>query len=144
LGEFMKLCRQFEVLIRVIGRTIPDALAECSRRMQESWTGDLAASLSERYGAKKSSSGIWAASLRDIAAQSEEAAALNPEDCRAISLFGDQLASSDQRAINEGFALLYKRLDSQMQAADRDRAVKGRLYGSIGLLAGLAAAIVVL
>ena len=61
-----------------------------------------------------------------------------------LSLFGDQLASSDMRAIGEGFAFLYGRLDEHMQAADRDRAVKGRLYGSIGMLAGLAAAIAVL
>jgi stage III sporulation protein AB len=144
LGDLMKLCRQFEALIRVSGRTIPDALAECSNRMRDTWTGGFAGALAKKYGARRGSSGLWAAALKETAKEFEEAASLDQEDVRAVSLFGDQLASADMRSIGEGFTLLYGMLGEQMRSSDKDRAVKGRLYGSIGLLAGLAAAIVVL
>jgi stage III sporulation protein AB len=144
LGDVLKFCRQFETLVRVGGRALPDALAECARRSQDCWTGGLADILAQSYIKRTKPSGIWAAALTEAAKDCEEASALSSDDRRVLALFGDQLASSDMRAIGEGFAFLYARLGEQMQAADRDRTVKGRLYGSIGTLAGLAAAIVVL
>jgi stage III sporulation protein AB len=144
LGDTLRFLRQLEVLIRVSGRTIPDALAECAMRLQDSWTCGLAGELAGMYGSKAPACGLWATALKSAGKGSEEAAALDAEDCRVISLFGDQLASSDMKTINENFAFLYARIGENMQASDRDRAVKGRLYGAIGMLAGLAAAIVVL
>jgi stage III sporulation protein AB len=144
LGDLLGFLRQFEAMMRVSSRAIPDALRECSARLHGSWAGGFADSLAGKYGARADSAGLWASALKEAAKGSEEAAALDREDCRVLSLFGDQLANADMRSIGEGFALLYKMMAEQMQAADRDRAVKGRLYGAIGMLAGLAAAIVVI
>jgi stage III sporulation protein AB len=144
LGDFMGFARQLEALIRVNGRTIPDALEECSRRLKDKWTGRYAAILASMYGSKAPSSGMWLAALKAVARDFEDAASLADEDAQVISLFGDQLASSDMKAIGENYAFLYSRIAENLQAADRDRAVKGRLYNTIGVLAGLAAAIVVI
>jgi stage III sporulation protein AB len=144
LDDLLGFFRQFEAMMRVSSRAIPDALRECAGRLEGSWAGGLAEILAGKYGARADSAGLWASALREAAKGSEEAAALDREDCRALSLFGDQLANADMKSLNENFAFLYGRLGEQMQASDRDRAVKGRLYGAIGMLAGLAAAIVVL
>jgi stage III sporulation protein AB len=144
LGEFLGLSRQLEALIRVNGRTIPDALGECSARLGDAWTGKFAKELARLYGGRSAASGLWAAALRDAAGYSEEAAALAEDDRQIIALFGDQLASSDLKSIGENYALLYARIGEKLQESDRDRAVKGRLYRTIGTLAGLAAAIVVI
>lgn len=144
LGDFMAFIRQLEVLIRVNGRTIPDALQECSRRFAGKWTGRFAQTLEELYGSRTQSSGIWLSALNVMAKESEEASALSREDREIIGLFGDQLTSADMKSIAENYAFLYGRIGENLQASDRDKAVKGRLYNTIGLLAGLAAAIVVI
>lgn len=144
LGDFMGFARQLEALIRVSGRTIPDALEECSHRLKDRWTGRYAGILSGLYAGRAPSSGLWLAALKSAAKDFEEAAALSDGDRQVISLFGDQLASADRKAIAENYAFLYSRIAENLQASDRDKAVKGRLYNTIGVLAGLAAAIVVL
>lgn len=144
LGELLGFFRMFEALMRVNARAIPDALRECSVRLRGSWAAAFADSLAGKYAARADSAGLWAAALREAAKGSEEAAALDREDCRVLSLFGDQLACADMRSIGESFALLHRMLADQMQSADRDRSVKGRLYGAVGMLAGLAVAIAVI
>lgn len=144
LGDFMGFARQLEALIRINGRTIPDALEECSRRLRDKWTGRYAAILSGMYGSRAQPGGMWLAALKAAARDFEEPASLSVADGQIISLFGDQLASSDMKAIGENYAFLYSRIAESLQSADRDRAVKGRLYNTIGVLAGLAAAIVVI
>lgn len=144
LGDLLGLARQLEVLIRVNGRTIPDALADCSRRQGDKWTGNFAGKLSGMYGTRVATSGLWLAGIKAVAGDFEEAGSLTAEDCQILSLFGDQLASSDMKSIGENYALLYARIEESMRESDRDKAVKGRLYNTIGILAGLAAAIVVI
>lgn len=144
LGDFMAFARLMEVLIRVNGKTIPDALQECSRRMTGKWTGRFAEQLSQSYGSRSTSSGMWLSALKAASKDFEEAASLSQEDCQIISLFGDQLASSDLKSIGENYTLLYNRMEENLQASDRDKATKGRLFNTIGILAGLAAAVVVI
>jgi stage III sporulation protein AB len=126
------------------GRAIPDALSECASRLEERWTGKLASALAGYYGGRADVAGKWAEALKDTAKDSEEAASLTADDRQVIALFGDQLSSPDIRTIGENYAMLYARIGEKLQESDRDRAVKGRLYRTLGTLAGLAAAVVVL
>lgn len=144
LGDMLAFTRQLEVLIRANGRPIPDALHTCSRRLQGAWTGKLAETLSGLYGAKAASPGLWRKAFEALPGDIEEAAALSRDDVQLLSLFGDQLASSDMRAIAENYSLLYRSLEESLRASDRDRATKGKLYNTVGILVGLAAAIVVI
>ncbi len=144
LGDFMSMSRQLEGLIRVNGRTIPDAMMDCSGRNPSNWIGAYTQTLSELYQGKHQSGSIWGDGLDLTAKQWEEAAALTDEDRQIIVLFGDQLASSDMKSIGENYAFLYSRIGETLQTSDRDKAVKGKLYNTVGMLAGLAAAIIVL
>lgn len=144
LGDFTGFVRHLEVLIRVNGRPIPDALAEYSQRFAAVWTGAFSGTLASLYQKRPQASGIWDAALAETARDSEEAASLAPEDRQIIALFGDQLASSDMKSIGENYTFLYGRIGENLHASDRDKAVKGKLYNTIGMLAGLAAAIIVL
>ncbi len=144
LGDFLGMARQLEGLIRVNGRPIPDALMDCSLRNSGSWVGAYAEALSELYQEKNRSGSIWSAAMEKTAKQWEEAAALTPDDRQVISMFGDQLAASDIKSIGENYAFLYSRIGESLQASDKDRAVKGKLYKTVGMLAGLAAAIIVI
>ena len=144
LSDFMGFVRQLEVLIRVNGRPIPDALMECSHRFSGNWTAVFSKTLADLYPNRARAAGLWEAALSETAKDAEEPACLTVEDRQIISLFGDQLASSDMKSIGENYAFLYSRIGENLQASDRDKAVKGKLYNTVGMLAGLAAAIIVL
>jgi stage III sporulation protein AB len=144
LSDFLSFARQLEVLIRVNGRTIPDALHECSCRLPDKWTGNFSETLANMYGTRTPSAGLWLSAIKSSSKNFEEPASLEAEDCQIISLFGDQLASSDMKSIGNNYDFLYSRIEESLQSSEKDRAVKGRLYNTMGLLAGLAAAVIVI
>jgi hypothetical protein len=142
LEAFLEMARYLEVKIRVGGFALPDALEECSHRFTGQWTGSYAGALAARYRARSPARGIWLIALQGLKGF-EEPAALAEEDCQMIALFGDQLAGSDLKAIGENYGFLYSRMEERIQLSEKDSKVKGRLYRTIGSLAGLAIAIVI-
>ena len=142
LSGFLEMARYLEVKIRVGGFALPDALEECAHRFAGRWTGSYAGALSALYRAQSPSRGLWLAALKGLKG-SEEPLALAEEDCQMIALFGDQLAGSDLRAIAENYSFLYSRMEERIQLAEKDSKVRGKLFRTVGTLAGLAIAIAI-
>lgn len=143
LGDFLKFSRHLEVLIRVNSWPIPDGLEHCGNRFAGQWMGALASHLAADYRGSAHSSRLWINRLVSMKKETFELSVLTEEDIQSIALFGDQLASSDIKSINESFQLLYHRLEHAIRESEKDGQVKGKLYRTIGALAGLAAAITI-
>jgi stage III sporulation protein AB len=142
LADLLEMARVLEVKIRVGGFALPDALDECAHKFTDTWVGEYAQDLSARYQARQVSQELWLESLRSLK-KVDEVTALLEEDKQDIALFGDGLSGSDLKAITENFGFFYTRLEQRIQRSEEDKKIKGRLYRTIGSLAGLAIAIVI-
>ncbi len=141
LAELMEFTRHLEVQIRMGGFALPDALGECAARFQGRWVERYAGELARRYHAQESARGLWLRALEAL--DGDEPVSLAGEDKALIGLFGDQLAGHDLRAIAENFTYLHERLAARIEAAEQESKAKGKLYRTVGSLAGLACAIVI-
>ena len=143
LSDFLAFVRYLEVLIRVNRQPIPEALELCAGRFAGRWTGLYAAALAGAYGRGHGARGLWGSELETVAATEPQAAALTPEDRQMIAFFGDQLGKADIKTIADNYTFLYKQIQDGITAAQGDCTTRGRLYRTVGTLAGLAAAIVI-
>lgn len=83
----------------------------------------------------------WRAALKKL--REDEFFSLTDAEARMLEDFGAGLGTSDYKAQKANMEMALERLDAQAQTLRQEVAQKGKIYRSLGMLGGLAAAILV-
>lgn len=81
---------------------------------------------------------IWKEAVEDVYAGSS----LTKEDLAVMQSCGDFLGQSDFKGQEGHFALFHQQMDRQLAEAEENIQVKGKMYGKMGVSAGLVIAVV--
>lgn len=85
----------------------------------------------------------WREALQKMRGENGDFSYLTDEEARVLSDFGASLGTSDFQAQKANMEMALERLAMLAEALRREVSQKGKIYRSLGMLGGLAAAIVV-
>jgi len=85
----------------------------------------------------------WKAALDHMRESNSDFFYLADEEARVLGDFGDSLGTSDFTAQKANIEMALARLTAQAETLKREVSQKGKIYRSLGMLGGLAVAIVV-